>query len=38
MMTAWILQGFLAFAFLAAGSMKLLKTRDELLAQGASFA
>ncbi len=38
MTTAWILQGLLAAAFLGAGSMKLIKTRDELMAQGAMMA
>ena len=30
----WILQGLLAFAFLAAGSMKLMKSREDLKAKG----
>ncbi len=38
MTIAWILQGLLAAVFLGAGSMKLMKTRDQLLAQGAKMA
>lgn len=38
MSITWILQGLLAVAFLVAGGMKLLKTREELLSQGAKMA
>ena len=38
MTTAWILQGLLAATFLGAGSMKLVMTRDKLLAKGALMA
>lgn len=37
-MIAWVLQGLLGTAFLVAGVMKLAKTREELLAQGAKMA
>ncbi len=37
-MIAWVLQGLLGAAFLAAGAMKLVKTREELLAEGARMA
>ena len=37
-MIAWVLQGLLGVAFLAAGAMKLVKTREELLAEGAKMA
>ncbi|MEM7418037.1 MAG: DoxX family protein [Gemmatimonadota bacterium] len=37
-MIAWVLQGLLGAAFLAAGALKLAKTREELLAQGAKMA
>ncbi|MDX1394596.1 MAG: DoxX family protein [Gemmatimonadota bacterium] len=38
MTVSWILQGLLAAAFLGAGSMKLARTREQLLAQGAAMA
>ena len=38
MTITWVLQGLLAVAFVGAGSMKLLKTREELIAQGAKMA
>ena len=37
-MIAWIVQGLLGAAFLAAGGMKLVKTREALLAEGARMA
>ena len=36
--TLWILQGILAAAFLGAGSMKLMKTPEELVAMGMAWA
>ena len=38
MTASWILQGLLAAAFLGAGGMKLLKTREDLLANGQKMA
>lgn len=34
----WVLHGLLAFAFLGAGSMKLLKRREELIPMGMGWA
>lgn len=36
MTAAWILQGLLAMVFLGAGTLKLIKTREELVSTGAA--
>jgi len=36
--TLWIIQGLLALAFLGAGAMKTLKSREEIIAMGLGWA
>jgi hypothetical protein len=36
--TLWVIQGILAFAFVAAGAMKLMKTPEELVEKGMGWA